>query len=358
MTRVSNLRDRWTDDDPRVGFESPQEFFEAIAREPREPRGPAQDRRLQFLSTAGSDEHGTHADPHGGFLVPKGFLPRPIARDTFDPIGQRVSKIKMESPKVAIPARTTKDYTADASAGITVSRRAETTEMDASRVEAEQIVLEAKTLFSYAFATETLMRASPEAFSLLLTRAVKDGLTAHLLGERLRGTGAGTMEGVANAACAITVSRELEGAITAGDITDMKLHIWRPSEAVWVCNNDCSERLANTLVEGDAGAASLYHFSEREGEPDTLAGCPIFYSPAAAAMGDRGDLVLANWSEYIEGTYHPLEVAESLHVRFEHDERCFRFTLRGDGAPWWRSPITPTRGAATLSPFVVLGDAE
>jgi len=63
---------------------------------------------------------------------------------------------------------------------------------------------------------------------------------------------------------------------------------------------------------------------------------------------------LANWSQYLEGTYENLQSAESIHVRFLNHETTFKFWLRNAGAPWWRTVLTPKKSASTLSPFVVL----
>jgi hypothetical protein len=71
-------------------------------------------------------------------------------------------------------------------------------------------------------------------------------------------------------------------------------------------------------------------------------------------LGTAGDLMLVNWSQYLEGTYQPLQSAESIHVRFVNNERAFRFTMRNDGAPWWRSALTPKHSSNTLSPYVRL----
>ena len=69
-------------------------------------------------------------------------------------------------------------------------------------------------------------------------------------------------------------------------------------------------------------------------------------------MGDAGDLILAVWSEYLEGIYQAMNMAESIHVRFVENERAFRFTMRCGGAPWWRTALTPHKSAATLTPYV------
>jgi HK97 family phage major capsid protein len=352
-TRVGRIVPGYLDD-PRRGFKNHVEFLEAIIAEPRGRMGPAIDERLRVLATAGSDEASTASAPYGGFLVPRGFYPEPLAPTALDPVGQRVTRIRMTEPRTEIPARTAKDYCATPSAGMRVTRRAETTQLEATRVKIEQIVLTAKSLFAFTYCSNLLMRASPEAFSLLLSRAAGDAMTGKLLHERLHGTGAGTYEGVSNAACTIPVERSLEGAILAADVQGMRVRIWNPATAVWVANNDCYKRLSECMVSTDVGSESLYHHSEREGEPDTLCGCAIFYTPAASALGNRGDLVLGNWSEYVEGEYQPLAVAESLDARFDLDERAFRFSVRSDGCPWWREPLTPENGAATLSAFVTL----
>ena len=70
-------------------------------------------------------------------------------------------------------------------------------------------------------------------------------------------------------------------------------------------------------------------------------------------MAIRATSCAACGSEYLDGTYMPLQSVESVHVRFVEHERAFKFWQRGDGTPWWSSVLTPRNGA-TLSPFVVL----
>ena len=49
-----------------------------------------------------------------------------------------------------------------------------------------------------------------------------------------------------------------------------------------------------------------------------------------------------------------IQSAESVHVRFENHERTFKLWTRNCGAPWWRSALTPNKGANSLSPIVLL----
>ena len=41
-------------------------------------------------------------------------------------------------------------------------------------------------------------------------------------------------------------------------------------------------------------------------------------------------------------------------MRFIYDETCFRFVYRYNGQPIPYSPLTPYKGSATQSPFIVL----
>lgn len=83
-------------------------------------------------------------------------------------------------------------------------------------------------------------------------------------------------------------------------------------------------------------------------------GRPLVATEYAATLGDRGDLVLGDWSQYLEGTLQGPTDIDSAFVRFSSAERCFRFSMRNDGAPWWSGPLTPKNSATTISPFVVL----
>ena len=66
------------------------------------------------------------------------------------------------------------------------------------------------------------------------------------------------------------------------------------------------------------------------------------------------DIVLADLSQYLLIDKGGISAASSIHVRFLYDENVFRFIYRVDGQPIWNAPITPYKGAGTLSPFVTL----
>ena len=67
-----------------------------------------------------------------------------------------------------------------------------------------------------------------------------------------------------------------------------------------------------------------------------------------------GDIGLFDLSRYLIADKGPIQTAASIHVKFLTDEMAFRWVLRVDGQPIPNSPITPYKGAQTLSPFVAL----
>lgn len=345
-------------EDPNKGFKNSQEFFRSILSSAY--AGRVEDERLRYLSTAGSDEAGRYADPYGGFLVPEGFSPnlKALAAEG-DPTAGRTTSVPMSSPKVTIPARTDKDHSSSVSGGLVVYRRSETQDVTATRMTMEQVKLESTPLMGLSYATEELLRDSAISFTALLESGFRDEFASKILYEKIHGTGAGTMEGVINTPCAISVTKETGQAadtIVYENLVKMRSRCWRYSDAIWLYNHDALPQLMQLYMPIGTAGAAMWQSSAREGEPDMLFGRPAFATEYCETVGTCGDIILGVWSEYLEGTRRPLESAESVHVRFENNERTFRFTMENDGRVWWRSALTPKVSTTTLSPFVMLGD--
>ena len=161
-----------------------------------------------------------------------------------------------------------------------------------------------------------------------------------------------------NTPALISVAKEAAqpaDTIVTENIDNMAARCWRYSSAVWLANHDTRPQLRGLVrVIGTAGSVISYFQNNPQGV-ETLDGRPIFFTEFAQTLGDLGDIVLGNWSEYLEGTYQTPRQDESIHVRFVALERAFRFYRRNDGQWWWRSALTPKRGA-TLSPAVTLAE--
>jgi len=360
---VGSVKEKWAED-PKRGFKHPREFLLSIINWQRKGE---RDERLAGLradesgfdirGAAGSDEQSTFSNPYGGFLVPEGFSPNILSVPSEgDPLAGLTQNVPMTGPVVNIQARVDKTHTSSVSGGLRVYRRAEADSSSSSRIEFERIRLEATGLFGLAFATEEILSDSPGSFAAILEAGFRDEFGSVILNERLNGTGTGEFQGINNAACTVSVSKETGQAATSlvyENIIKMRSRCWGYSNAVWLANHDTIPQLMLLNQSVGTGGIPVWAPSAISDHPDTLLGRPIFFSEYPETLGTVGDVILGNWSQYLEGTYQPLGSAESVHVRFVNHERTFKFFMRNAGTPWWRAALTPKKGS-TLSPFVRL----
>lgn len=352
------------EDDPNKGFKTPREFFSSVME--ATINGHTTDERLRYLSgrragfsvTAGSDEAGSYSDPYGGFLVPSGMLMTLLSRAAeVDPTTGRTTQVPMASPKVSIPARTDSTHTTSVSGGLVVYRRAETQAVTASRMTIEQVSLNATPLMGLSYATEELLSDSAISFAALIEAGFRDEFASKILNEKINGLGAGQYEGVLNTPAIVSVAKETgqdAASLVYENIINMRSRCWQYQNAIWLYNHDCLPQLMQLVQVIGTSGVPMWQNSAREDRPDMLLGRPAYPTEYCATIGTTGDVILGNWSQYLEGTYQGLQSAESLHVRFEYNERTFRFTMRNDGRCWWRAALTPKKSTITLSPFVKL----
>ncbi len=368
--------------DPKVaasgGFKNDREFLNAVLKSYQHHTEEMDPRLIQWFEpnvrkgmkpglitkAVGSDEARVISDPAGGFLVPPTFINDLLKIDPEDdPIGGRTRKIPMATPTVKIPARSDKTHTSSVAGGLTVGRRAETTAAIASQMTLEQVVLDAHMLMGLSYASEELLNDSAISFSAILSTGFSDQFIYALIKERLYGSGNGEFLGILTALDASSLgptvsiakeSSQVAATINYTNVVKMRAQCWGYNKAVWLANHDAYVQLsALSLPIGIAGTA-MYTPSLREDRPDMLLGRPIIYTEYCKTIGTQGDLVLANWDEYLEGTYQPLQQDESVHVRFVNHERTFKFWMRNAGCPWWKVAITPAYSSVKLSPFIVL----
>lgn len=348
--------------DPRGGFTDSRDFLQSILKAGM-PGGQADERLSRWRAAVGSDEQGIYSDPYGGYLVPSGLAPGVLSvTPEMDPIISRVGLVPMPTKKVEVNARVDKNHSASVSGGLQFRRRAETTQMTADRMEFEQVSLEAHELAALNFTSEELLHSSGPAIAELIRRGFQDALTDKRMRERLRGSGTGEPRGVLSVSAdtsgtngVIQVAKEngqAAATIVKENIDKMAARCWMYSRAVWLANPTTRPQLRSLVQEIGTGGNSVPYFSESGGQ-EMLDNRPVYFTEHASTLGTAGDLILGVWSEYLYGIHKRLSEAESIHVRFEYNERAFKFWLMDDGQPWWRTALTPANGD-TLAPFVTL----
>lgn len=346
---------RWKQD-PKLGYATAQDFLKDVI-DTDQKQSYAKNERLMFLATAGSDEQSIINDQKGGFTVPEGFMSQLLATDSDDDFTTGlVTNVPMSVPVVNIPARTDKDHSTSVSGGLTVARRIETQAINTSTMNVEQVKLEATSLTGAAFATDELLKFSAVSFAAIITQGFSDQFSSHLINEKLTGTGTGEMLGILNSGAKITISEEGSQAadtIVGNNLLKMRARAWKYPNCVWHANHDTYTQLAAAHIAGTNGDVFLFAPGNGTDVPDTLLGRPIHFTEYAETLGDEGDIALVNWSQYLVGTLEGMQSASSVHVRFLNNENTFKFWMSNDGAPWWRTALTPKNGS-TLSPIVTL----
>lgn len=172
------------------------------------------------------------------------------------------------------------------------------------------------------------------------------------------GTGVGEMLGIMNSGALVSVTKEgsqTATTVNATNIAKMFARQWAPGipRATWYLNQDVLPQLIVMTIGNypiftppTGGLASAPY--------GTLLGRPIMPIEAASTMGTQGDVIFADLSQYLIVEKGGLEAAQSIHVKFLEGETAFRFMLRNNGQPRWKSAVTPAKGSNTISPFVVL----
>jgi HK97 family phage major capsid protein len=183
----------------------------------------------------------------------------------------------------------------------------------------------------------------------------------------VNGTGTGGPQGVLQSGALVTVSfREDVNKISHADVVSMwqRMLPRNKKNAAWFCNSDVMPALNKLYFTGTTSVLSPYINYSPEGVL-MMFGKPVIeteFNPALGTSGGAaGDLLLADFSDYLFWDKGDVQAATSIHIAFLTDEQAFRFVYRCDGQSAWASPITPYKAGATVltqSAFVVLSAAS
>ena len=179
--------------------------------------------------------------------------------------------------------------------------------------------------------------------------------------EMINGAGGPAMEGILNANATVSVAKEsgqVAATILYENIVNMYARMFAPSRsnAVWFINQDIEPQLMTmSLAVGTGGVPVYMPANNASGSPfGTLMGRPVVPVEHCATLGTVGDIILADFSQYLYASKGGVRTAQSMHVKFVEGETALRFELRNDGKAWWPAPLTPANGSNTLSPFITL----
>lgn len=340
------------------GFRHLGEFANAVRL--GSMRGGEMDARLRNAAVSTYGNEGTGAD--GGFAVPPDFRTE-ILTKVFneDSLIARTDRLQSSSNTLTLPTDETTPW--QSSGGIQSYWTAEGGVKTQSKPVLGETTLKLHTLATLVPVTEELLEDAP-AMGAYLNRKAPEKMDFKVSDAIVRGTGVGMPLGFLNSPALVTVSKENAQTADTVNVTNLakmwgRLPVQSRRNAIWLMHPDVEAQLplmqlANQPVFLPPGGVSGSMYG-------SLWGRPVVPHQVAETIGDLGDVMLVDLSQYLTATKtgngrdaNGIRSDVSIHLWFDQDMVAFRFTLRVAGQPWWASAISQRDGSNTQSPFVVL----
>ena len=327
-------------------------------------KGGDRDRRLIWGAPTGAGEA---VPSDGGFLVQQDFAVDLLKR--MNEMGDVISRVR--SIPISPTSNGLKMPAIDESSRVDGSRWGgvlaywanEADTVTAKKPKFREIDMRLHKLFGLGYTTDELL-ADTTALESILTQAFTEELTFKTENAIINGTGAGQPLGVMNSGAVVTIAKESgqsADTVVAANIVNMFARLPRRSarNAVWLINQDIWPQLWQMTLGTGAAVVLLYAPPGVSGPNinapfGTLLGRPVLPVEYCATLGDLGDILLTDLSQYLMIDKGGVTQASSMHVRFINDEMTFRFIYRVDGQPAWKTAVTPFKGSNSLSPFITL----
>lgn len=295
----------------------------------------------------------------GGFLVPEQFMSEVaqvrLENSVVRSAGARV--INMNSNILRMPALNVASNAAGSIfGGVAAYWTGEGETKQASAPKFKQVTLEAQKLIGYVESSDELNNDAIVSMGGLLQDLFAQTIAFEEDAAFLTGNGVAKPLGILNAPATIAVTRTTASKVGTVDLVAMIARSYgRLSDKVWIVNQSVLPEIYKLKDENSNYILLPGSNASIAGAlPQTVYGIPVIVSEKLPALGTSGDIMLADLSYYLIGDRQQLTVDESIHVKFQTDEKSWRFVTRVAGQPWIDSAITPRAGGVTLSPFVKL----
>jgi len=348
------------EDDPKRGFQSRGEYFMSVMNAGIPNR--SMDQRL-LIGAAVGDGQNKLIDSEGGFVVPPEF-----STTIWDGLNSRsdnllamTTQFSLAGGSLTIPANgETSRVNGSRWGGLQSFWTGEEAEITSSKATFRQIKLEPNKLAVLAYITDELMQDGL-ALDSYLTNAMSEEILFKANDALVNGTGAGQPLGVLNANAIVSVAKETGQAATTIvkenlDKMYARLHPRARGNAVWLINVDVWPELLNLSQDvGTGGTPVFLNNGSISGAPlMSIYSRPVIETEYNATLGTVGDVLLVDLSYMATALKGGVDMASSIHLKFEFHQTAFRATYRMDSQPFLDSAITPKNGSNTLSPFISL----
>lgn len=318
---------------------------------------------LNAATTYGNE--GTGAD--GGFLVPPEFSRQLWQKvEAEENLMNRCTPLTPAGNSMSVPKDETTPW---GTAGVRVYWEAEAAQANASKAALELVTQRLYKLFALVPASDELLEDA-SGYESFIQAIVPGRMAATINTAIVDGTGAGRPLGILKAPSLISVAKQTSqpaDTVWMKNIENMWARMYAPwrRNSIWLINQDIEPSLGGMAFQAVGASSDLPGTSAvpaylppgglSNSPYGTLKGRPVVPVQACKTIGDQGDIILVDLTQYwILRKASGLKTDTSMHLYFDQALTAFRFIFRINGQPMWSSPITPQNSANTLSWAVTL----
>lgn len=346
-------------DSGKWGFRSAGEYLFAVMK--ASAKGGTTDPRLIMNAPSTYGQENVGAD--GGFAVPPDFRTSIVEKVMGeDSLLSRTDQMTTSSNSITLPRDETTPW--QSTGGIQAAWESEAGQFSQSKPAFTDMTVKANKLTVLVPLTDELLEDAGSMASYV-NRKAPQKIDYKVNDAIINGSGVGQPLGILTSSGTITVTAESGQAadtVRFENIVNMWSRMYGPSRrnAVWLANGDIEQQLMQMkfVDQGSGNAVPVYlPPGGLSGAPyGTLLGRPMIVSEAMPALGDAGDLILADMSQYMSVVKAGgVRQDVSIHLWFDYDVTAFRFILRVGGQPWWNSAISRTGSQQSRGFFIALG---
>ncbi len=237
---------------------------------------------------------------------------------------------------------------------------AEAEEKTASKAKFRKIELGLNKLIGLVYLTDELLQDTV-ALESVIRQGFAEEFGFMIDDSIINGNGVGKPLGILNSGALVSVAKETGQAaqtLVAENVEKMysRLMTSSLSKSIWYINQDVWPSIYQLHHAVGTGGVSMFipAGSISQTPFGTLMGRPIQPIEQCQTLGTKGDVYLADLSQYITADKGGMTSALSIHVKFTSDQTVIRFVYRIDGQPVLSTALTPFKGSNTTSPFVAL----
>lgn len=321
------------------------------------------DNRLEMVRAAATGGS-VNSAPDGGYLIQSNFSDK-IISTAIDgaAIMSEVTKFPLKNGnQLVLPMVKDKDCSGGSiRAGIKAYLSDEAETVTKSKPQFERFELSLRKISVVAWATDELLEDF-DAYETYIMANVPDQLGFQVDEEILFGEGSKGPKGIFNSASLITVpkvSGQAADTVVAQNIIDMCSRMWSKSKRKkFYYTKQLETQFPGLFLPTGTNAGALIYTP-----PGGIVAAPNGYllgvtakeCPNLVAPGDVGDILLADFAEYMFIDKGGIKGNSSIHVEFLKGEKVFKWDYRMNGAPGWQQAHTPPKNSThTQSPFITL----